>query len=137
MQTELKFTPLEFETSSLNNSITFELTLKFTPLEFETQQALAYWCPVFIKIYSVGVWNIFPQSFLWRKNSGLKFTPLEFETFPLCLSYTWASQLKFTPLEFETISSTLLGIASIKLKFTPLEFETLLKTKNKDCINSY
>ena len=61
----LKFTPLEFETTSICKiTISFAL-LKFTPLEFET----VLW----------GVKKVFIAL--------LKFTPLEFETFASIFIY--------------------------------------------------
>ena len=54
----LKFTPLEFETTSNPRTSHQHRELKFTPLEFETNY-FVYYC----------------HRFDW-----LKFTPLEFET---------------------------------------------------------
>ena len=53
--TQLKFTPLEFETFYARNSALFKRRLKFTPLEFETH-SFRLVAPKFgVKIYSVGV----------------------------------------------------------------------------------
>ena len=83
--TELKFTPLEFETRSECHNCQCRYQLKFTPLEFETPK---------LKTYS-------------RPTPKLKFTPLEFETQDLHKELTGKELgLKFTPLEFETIVVT-------------------------------
>ena len=57
-QSQLKFTPLEFETDKEQGDIATRFMLKFTPLEFETSDF----------------------SNLDSKSLTLKFTPLEFET---------------------------------------------------------
>ena len=51
----LKFTPLEFETSTTRKSRNNFYALKFTPLEFETGLSRIYNVATFVKIYSVGV----------------------------------------------------------------------------------
>ena len=86
---QLKFTPLEFETSQLSTFKFVENWLKFTPLEFETSLCISLF--VFIPL--------------------LKFTPLEFET-RARKSPKNHSALKFTPLEFET-SIIAIGIRRI------------------------
>ena len=52
---KLEFTPLEFETTNINE-FKFELSeLEFTPLEFETINTPKIVIRQFIRIYSVGV----------------------------------------------------------------------------------
>ena len=124
---KLKFTPLEFETIHKSALLCRAIALKFTPLEFETSQCIAL-APqeAKVKIYSVGVWNIWQGGALLRARyvkiysvgvwnqkgedddvrlpEALKFTPLEFETchFHRHLNHRQDLELKFTPLEFET-----------------------------------
>ena len=76
----LKFTPLEFETFDHISIIASSIELKFTPLEFETSSSIWTTQTVMVKIYSVGVWNLFSKELALVENQ-LKFTPLEFETF--------------------------------------------------------
>ena len=59
--------------------------LKFTPLEFETSNHnLSVPSSSIIKIYSVGVWNSGAIVGL-NEDFALKFTPLEFETIALVI----------------------------------------------------
>ena len=77
-----------------------------------------------VKIYSVGVWN---GRILWPTPPlapQLKFTPLEFETAEVANRVNTFGSLKFTPLEFETITRGIVDRSLKALKFTPLEFET-------------
>ena len=76
--------------------------LKFTPLEFETSVHPVAWLNVRIKIYSVGVWNHYLQ------NSLKAFDKIKIYSVGVW-NHTHATtnpkspkQLKFTPLEFET-----------------------------------
>ena len=121
--------------------------LKFTPLEFETgEKYVGLVEKSFVKIYSVGVWNVQILNYQWLLLM-LKFTPLEFETLCRHRCAFAFTLLKFTPLEFETLSVlgrsveqsgvkiysvgvwnnwyVSVAIDQPKLKFTPLEFETL------------
>ena len=55
--------------------------LEFTPLEFETRTNTLYWQAFqHIRIYSVGVWNVFARQAYDKQTLKLEFTPLEFET---------------------------------------------------------
>ena len=75
--------------------------LEFTPLEFETEayQVLSDEQKR-IRIYSVGVWNIYGNPFYLLCHI-LEFTPLEFETRKQ-LRTRLKNILEFTQLEFET-----------------------------------
>ena len=57
----------------------FDFGLKFTPLEFETSKQPITQTKLWVKIYSVGVWNP-AKIIVSRILVLLKFTPLEFET---------------------------------------------------------
>ena len=76
----LEFTPLEFETISVDTKLTTSAALEFTPLEFETLIACVFiFMAISIRIYSVGVWNE-PKHEPAQSTKQLEFTPLEFET---------------------------------------------------------
>ena len=55
LETQLKFTPLEFETSEDDCDMVASMRLKFTPLEFETLCKNQTLRTLTVKIYSVGV----------------------------------------------------------------------------------
>ena len=61
----LKFTPLEFETKRVSKVGVRRFKLKFTPLEFETLRLLLISSSTWVKIYSVGVWNLWLWPWLW------------------------------------------------------------------------
>ena len=55
LATLLEFTPLEFETATLNIKMSWKIGLEFTPLEFETSYRSNSKRQIWIRIYSVGV----------------------------------------------------------------------------------
>ena len=123
------------------------MLLEFTPLEFETDKIVV---PnggiIFIRIYSVGVWNIAVFGFVcfvcviriysvgvW--NYRYKFFASSIFLIRIYSVGVWNSSgrqqlakmtiLEFTPLEFETAEGKIVdAYDTILLEFTPLEFET-------------
>ena len=99
--------------------------LKFTPLEFETKRH-CYISKALqrVKIYSVGVWNVFIFCFLFLFFGVKIYSVGVWNTAGNVGRFFQQKLLKFTPLEFETSDKTCNNELTFWLKFTPLEFET-------------